>query len=212
MKKNIYLFASVLSVLILALFVMSSSLSAQEAEQPVTVEDQLKSSDIELPFIDRDSDGINDLLQNGWGLRFVARYKKRQELWDQLNVEIVRGEEGLKIDTDGDGVGDIAFRDFMKEKMNELIDTDGDGEKDTPLREYLGRRFKSFDQDGDGLPDDLSREEMRAQMKEMREWRNEIRDRIRQGLPAFVDEDGNGIPDNIPGRSLWRGFKKNSGN
>jgi len=197
-----------LAIFILGLFFSSGNLSAQEVAQDATVDDPSNDTSIEIPFIDRDSDGINDLLQNGWGLRFLERYKKRQLVWEQLNVEIIRGEQGMKVDTDGDGVGDIAFHDFMKEKMNELIDTDEDGEKDTPLKEYLARRFKSFDNNGDGLPDDLSREEMRAQMKEMREWRQEIRDRIRQGLPAFADEDENGIPDNIPDGFSWRGYKK----
>ena len=166
---------------------------------------------IEIPFIDHDGDGINDLLQNGWGLRFLNRYKKRQELWDLLNVEIIRGEEGMMVDTDGDGIGDIAFRDFMKGKMDELIDTDGDGIPDTPMRDLLGRRFKAFDRNGDGLPDDISREEMREMMRQMHEWRSGVRDRIHQGLPPFIDEDGDGVPDNLPNGFGWRGQKGKGG-
>ena len=48
--------------------------------------------EIHIPFIDRDGDGVNDVLQNGWGRRFVERYKKRQKIWEQLNVEIVNSE------------------------------------------------------------------------------------------------------------------------
>jgi hypothetical protein len=194
--------AIILVLSLLALFFLSGSLSAQEPDQDPP----------EIPFIDRDGDGINDLLQHGWGLRFLERYQKRQLIWEQLNVEIIRGEDGLMVDTDGDGIGDISFRDFMKEKMDELIDTDGDGVPDTPLREYLGRRFRAFDRDGDGFPDDISREQMREHLRQMREWRQTIRDRIRQGLPAFVDEDGDGIPDGLPGGFGWRGFRNKGGN
>lgn len=137
-------------------------------------------------------------MQEGWGLRFIERYKKRQEVWNQLNVEIVRSEDGAMVDTDGDGKGDISVSDYMKSKMDELIDTDDDGIADTPLKDYLGKTFKGLDQDGDGLPDEITKEEFRELMKEMRELRKEIRERIKKGLPPFVDEDGDGKPDKIP--------------
>jgi hypothetical protein len=44
----------------------------------------------------------------------------------------------------------------------------------------------------------MSQEELQQRMRQMREWREEIRERIMQGLPPFVDEDGDGIPDNLP--------------
>ena len=185
------------AVAFLAMFFLGNAVKAQETPP-----------EIEIPFIDRDGDGINDLLQNGWGLRFMNRYKKRHELWEQLNIEIIRNEDGAMVDTDGDGVGDIAFGEYMKSKMDELIDTDGDGVADTPLKEYLGGRFRAFDRDGDGLPDDFSREEMKEFMQNMKEWRKTIRDRIKQGLPAFVDEDGDGVPDGLPNGFGWRGFKR----
>ena len=141
----------------------------------------------------------------------MERYKKRKKVWEQLNVEIIKGEDGPKVDTDGDGVGDIDLRDYMKSKMDQKIDTDGDGKPDTALRDYLGRRFKAFDANGDGLPDDITREEMRRYMQQMREWRREIRERVRQGLPAFVDENKDGIPDNLPNGFGWRGYRGNRG-
>lgn len=159
---------------------------------------------VDIPFIDRDGDGINDLLQHGWGLRFLNRYKKRQLVWEQLNVEIIRGDDGPMVDTDGDGVGDMSIHDFMKEKMDEMIDTDGDGVPDTALKDYLGRRFRGLDANGDGIPDEISREQLRAHMEQMRQWRQEIRERLRQGLPAFIDENGDGIPDNLPPGFGWR--------
>lgn len=183
----------------LALTVVNDTLIAQQ-------NNPTPPGNFNLPFIDRDGDGINDLLQNGWGLRFAERFKQRQALWDQLNIEVVRGEGGLMVDTNGDGVGDVPFRDFMKEKMNELIDTNGDGVPDTPLKDYLGSRFKAFDRDGDGLPDEFSREEFKTLVQGMRQWHQEVRDRIRQGLPAFVDADGDGIPDGLPG-----GFRRPPG-
>ena len=211
MKKSNYRFTLSIALLLLSLF-LCGGLFAQETAQTTVVNNQLKVSDIEIPFIDRDGDGINDLLQNGWGLRFLGRYKKRQELWEKFNIEIVLDEDGKRmVDTDGDGIGDVLCREYMKEKMNELIDTDGDGVPDTPLREHLRRRFQSFDRDRDGLPDDFSREEMRAFMNQMREWRKQIRDRITQGLPPFVDEDGDGVPDNLPEGFGWRGFRRKGG-
>jgi len=179
---------------------------------PVLAQDEhTPPQDIQMPFIDRDGDGINDLLQHGWGLRFMERYKKRQLVWDQLKVEILRGEDGLMVDTNGDGVGDVSFHEFMKEKMNELIDTDGDGTPDTAIKDFLGRRFKAFDRDGDGLPDDISREEMRQMMQRMREWRQQMWERIKEGLPPFEDNDGDGIPDNLPFQGPMRGRHMHSG-
>ena len=188
-------------MLFVAVLMTGGTLFGQE---PVTPE-------IEMPFIDRDSDGINDLLQNGWGLRFMERYKKRQLVWEQLNVEIIRGRKGAMVDTDGDGIGDIPLHDFMKEKMDELIDTDGDGNPDTALIDYLGRRFRAFDNDGDGLPEDISKEEMRERMRQMRDWRQGIHDRVGRGLPAFEDLDGDGVPDDLPEGFGWRGHGRRGG-
>jgi len=169
---------------------------AQDADAP---------GEMRIPFIDRDGDGVNDMLQNGWGQRFIQRYRMRQQIWEQLNVEIIKGEDGPKVDTDNDGVGDVDLREFLKSKMDELIDTDGDGKPDTALRDYLGRRFKAFDADGDGLPDNITKEQLRQHREEMMQWRNEIRERIRQGLPPFPDENNDKVPDNLPPGFGWRG-------
>jgi len=198
--KNLKNIMFMFVITFLAVSLLSDGLLAQEPTPG--------KPDIEIPFIDRDGDGINDLLQHGWGLRFMERYKKRQLVWEQLNVEIIKGEDGVMVDTDGDGVGDISVHDFLKEKMATLIDTDGDGTPDTALKDFLGRRFRAFDKDGDGIPDEISKEELKQMMQKMREWRKEIRDRIRQGLPPFIDENGDGIPDNLPEGFRWRGFKR----
>ncbi len=201
----------VLFFLGIVILTASTRLLAQEEGDQKRIRERLREMDIELPFIDNDGDGINDCLQNGWGLRFMNRYMKRQELWDLLNVEIVHDEDGMMVDTDGDGIGDISFRDFMKSKMDELIDTDSDGVPDTPIRNYFGKGFKAFDRDGDGLPDDFTKEEMREMMGQMRQWRQEIRDRIHEGLPPFIDDNGDGVPDNMPEGFQWRGGSGGSG-
>jgi hypothetical protein len=135
MKKLNYFHLLVFATIFLTLFCFSGSLSAQELEDP----------EVDIPFIDHDGDGINDLLQSEWGLRFLERYKMRQQIWEQLSDEIIQTEDGFMVDTDGDGVGNISFREFMKGKMDELIDVDGDGVPDTPLRDYLRRRFSFAD-------------------------------------------------------------------
>jgi hypothetical protein len=163
-----YPIISIFALILVSGFYSSGQALAQESPNP----------DVEIPFIDRDGDGINDLLQNGWGLRFMERYKKRQLIWEQFNDVIIKGQDGPMVDTDGDGVGDIPLREYMKMKMDTLIDTDGDGKPDTALKDYLGRRFKAFDNDGDGLPDDISQEEMRKRMHEMNEWRRGIHERV----------------------------------
>jgi hypothetical protein len=178
------------------------------AINPARAQDPDPTEEMRVPFIDRDGDGVNDFLQNGWGQRFMQRYKMRQKVWEQLNIEIVKGEDGPKVDTDGDGVGDVDLREFMKSKMDEMIDTDGDGKPDTALRDYLGRRFKAFDGDDDGLPDNITKEEMRKHRQEMLEWRKEIRERLREGKSPFPDTDNDGVPDNLPPGFGWRGFNR----
>lgn len=195
-------------IALLAVFAFLSLLFISNTGNAQTIGDKIKGLGIDIPFIDKDGDGINDLLQNGWGLRFLNRYNQRQDLWNLLNIEIIKGENGLMVDTDGDGVGDIAFKDFMKSKMDELIDTDGDGTPDTPLKDLLGRRFKGLDHDGDGLPDRLSPNDIKNLMQKMKEWREQIRERIKLGLPPFIDDNGDGIPDNLPEGFKFRGWMK----
>ncbi len=159
--------------------------------------------EIRIPFIDKDGDGINDLLQNGWGLKFIQRFKNRRAVWSEMNKD---GEKGnILIDTDNDGKPDTTLRDVLKEKMDQLVDTDGDGKPDTPLREHLKRKFQMMDVDGDGIPDELSAEEIRRQLQEMKEWRKNVKNNLINGRPAFTDKDGDGKPDDMPaffGR-LW---------
>lgn len=177
---------------------INSNLFGQENETRTRIQlrEQLKDMNINLPFIDRDGDGINDLMQSRLGLKFMERIRNRKAVWDQL---LTKGKiEENFVDTNGDGKPDTAFHELMRSKMNELIDSDGDGTPDTPLREYMRKQFQTFDQDGDGIPDDLTPEQIRQHMEEMRQWHQEIMERIKQGLPPFIDENNDGIPDNMP--------------
>lgn len=171
-----------------------------------------------LPFIDKDGDGVNDLLQNGWGLKFGERQKKRQAMKELMGIygkpELVDTDNDGKpdtpyIDTDNDGKVDTPVKEFMQNKLNQLIDTDKDGVLDTPLRDYIRQHNRTFDRDGDGVPDAATPEEIRQHMQEMKTWLQQIQERIKQGLPPFIDENGDGIPDNLPSRMQWRGGKQN---
>ncbi len=197
--KNLMVFMVALALCLLFVF------DNTQAQDPDPTEE------MRIPFIDRDGDGVNDMLQNGWGQRFMQRYKKRQKIWEQLKPDIIEDEDGPMVDTDGDGTGDISLREFLKSKMDEMIDTDGDGKPDTALRDYLGRRFKAFDGNGDGLPDNITKEQMREHRQQMIEWRKEIRERLRQGKLPFPDDNGDGIPDNLPPGFGWRGFNRGGG-
>jgi hypothetical protein len=198
MKKLIYKIPTIVGLILLSSFLVKGNMFAKENETEKPVREQLKYLGVNIPFIDRDGDGINDLLQYGWGLKFLNRYKKRAFLWERLNAEVVVKGKKMMVDTDGDGVEDMPFHKIMKKKMDKLVDTDKDGKPDTLLREYLRKRFQSFDHNGDGLPDELTREEIHQYMKDMDEWHNQVHERIQQGLAPFVDENGDGIPDDVP--------------
>ena len=208
MKKLIYRFGLTAIISLTGLLGVNIHAFAQEDKTPIRsqLREQLKDLNITLPFIDRDGDGINDLLQSRWGLKFIERFKNRRAIWEQLMAE-GKIEEHL-IDTNNDGTPDTPFRDFLRDKMNQQVDTDGDGVPDTPLREYMRKRFQSFDQDGDGIPDDLTAEQIRQHMAEMRQWREEIKNRLKQGLLTFSDDDGDGIPDNLPLSIFTRRHRK----
>lgn len=195
---------SIILIAVLALIGIlwiNSDILAQDKTVQPPVQQQLRELKIEIPFVDRDGDGINDLLQNGWGLRFMQQYKNRRALWDQMMENDEKGNQ--MIDTDGDGVPDTPVRNLIQERMREQIDTDGDGITDTPWREHLRRRFQFFDQNGDGMPDELSPEQIRQHLREMQQWMEQMRNNLRNGLPAFTDADGNGIPDNLPQGFGW---------
>ncbi len=204
LTMNIMLIA-VLSIL--GVMWTNSDILAQQSQ----VQEQLREMNVEIPFIDKDGDGINDLMQNGWGLRFLQRYRNRKAMWTQLMEDEEWGTQ--LIDTDGDGEPDTALRDIVGQRLNQLIDTDGDGIADTPWGEIMRRRFQMFDQDGDGVPDEMTPEQMRQHFQEMREWRQQIKENLRNGLPAFTDEDGDGIPDDLPEGLFgwWRRHKRGGG-
>ncbi|MFC1728926.1 hypothetical protein ACFL6I_01200 [candidate division KSB1 bacterium] len=209
MKRLLFGFIIVVFLSVCGIVWINSDLFAQENTKGQTVINQMQELKIEIPFVDRDGDGINDLLQSGWGLRFVERFKNRRAVWEQMMSDDEHG--AFLVDTDGDGVPDTPVRDMMREHMNQLIDTDGDGVPDTPLRQHLQRHFQMFDQDGDGIPDEMTPEQIRQQLQEMRDWRQQIRQNIMNGLPAFTDENGDGIPDNLPDGFGWMNRRRGRG-
>lgn len=198
MKKLIYRIGLIIVFNLIGSLCVNSSLFAQEDKKPTQskLRETLKDLNVTIPFIDRDGDGINDLMQSRWGMKFIERFKNRRAIWDQLVAE--DKIEDYLIDTNKDGTPDTPFRDFLRDKMNQPIDSDGDGTPDTPLKEYMRKRFQTFDQNGDGIPDDLTAEQIHQHLEEMRKWRDDIRNRINQGLRTFSDEDSDGIPDNLP--------------
>lgn len=201
MKRFIMSILFIAALSILGILWINSDVLGQDLTVQPPLQEQLREMKIEIPFVDRDGDGINDLLQNGWGLRFLQRYQNRRAVWEQMMKDDEKG--GMLIDTDGDGVPDTPMRDIFRNRMNERLDTDGDGVPDTPWAEHMRRRFQLFDQNGDGIPDELTPEQIRQHFQEMQQWREQIRDNLRNGLPAFTDADGDGIPDNLPGGFGW---------
>ncbi len=218
-KTRSFLTAAIILFSLLTLLIPDSHVKAQTKITGENIHQQLKKENIEIPFVDRDGDGINDLLQNGWGLRFLRQYKNRRAVWNQMMNdeqsgklvdtdgdgvpdtqvrELAREQMNILIDTDNDGTGDTPFRQYMKNMMKGLVDSNGDGVPDTPLGEYMRKQFQMLDQNGDGIPDELTPEQISLHIKEMHEWMKQIRDNIMSGESPFIDENGDGIPDNLP--------------
>lgn len=213
MKNLLYILAITGALIITGLIWVNTDIFAQDNTGTGNNTDKEK-----LPFIDRDGDGVNDLLQRGWGLKFGERQKNRQAVLGMLGIngkpELVDTDNDGKpdtpyIDTDNDGKVDTPVKEFMQNKMNQLIDTNKDGVPDTPLGDYIRQHNRTFDRDGDGIPDAATPEEIRQHMQEMKAWRQQIQERIKQGLPPFIDENGDGIPDNLPSHMQWRGGMHN---
>lgn len=259
MSKTKQLLTAIFALTLLVLFVPQGVFSQEEGNGSGNGKGYMGN----VPFIDDNGDGINDLMQSRWGLRFIKRQAIRNAIWDQLNVEIVFQDDTRWVDTDGDGVGDIQLHDYI----NSLLDTDGDGQADITLREYLGLGGRGInvdtdgdgtfetplhqyiqeqlditivgelgdkmvdtdgdgvgdialrdyivdllDTDGDGTPDITMREylgldesEIQNRLERFRAFREEVRSRRQQGMSPYVDEDGDGTPDNLPEGFRWRG-------
>lgn len=214
MRKLLYVIAATIGLILAGIIWVNTDIFAQDN----TGTGQNNADKEKLPFIDKDGDGVNDLLQNGWGLKFAERQKKRQAMKELMGIygkpELVDTDNDGKpdtpyIDTDNDGKVDTPLKEFMQNKMNQLIDTNNDGVPDTPLRDYIRQHNRTFDRNGDGVPDAATPEEIRQHMQEIKAWRQQIQERIKQGLPPFIDENNDGIPDNLPPHMQWRGGQKN---
>ncbi len=198
MKNKLYLIVFTISLIIIGLIWVNSDIFAQGNED----KDPKVEVPENIPFIDRNGDGINDGLQYGWGLRFLQRHKMRQEIKEGLNP---------------DGKGDKSMREFMQEKLDELVDSNGDGvinDNDVTLRELMHQRFGTFDRDGDGKPDIGTPEEIRQHMQEIYQWRQQMQQKIEGGFAPSIDEDGDGFPDfpEGPGMNRRKGDSKSDNN
>lgn len=198
MKRFIFLTVLTISIVMAGVLWVHSDLFAQD---PDPAEETIPD---DIPFVDRDGDGVNDLLQHGWGLRFRERHKRLREGLENQR----ENREPFLIDTDNDGEPDTPLREYMRNqmraKMDELIDTDDDGTPDTPLRDYLRQHHGTFDQDGDGIPDAGTPEQIRQHLQTMRQWRMQMTQQLLEGL-NLPDEDGDGWPDGLPQPFRGRG-------
>lgn len=202
MKQQIIRISQILVLALFSLFLFSGNIAAQDT------------GGRDIPFIDNDGDGINDLGQSRRGQR-IAHRLRNLGIAEQLGVDIIT-EDGQKlVDTDGDGIGDIGLREFIQSNLETLVDTDGDGVADTQLGDVLGGKRGQFleqlgaavvfengqrlvDIDGDGVGD------------------QSVRNFIQDNLETLVDTDGDGVADTALGevigkRGGHRGFRGGEG-
>ncbi len=171
MKRKILFIGLIFGLVVFGLSFVNSNVYSQE-------------DPIKIPFRDRNGDGINDLIQSYMGARILNRIQQRQELGNLSEEErqelrekrqnmteeerqkLFEGRKQLLEDWEG---MDLEERQKMLEgKFNEMVDTDNDGTPDTKLGAlFQNRNFRMFDKDGSGKPD-MTREEFRERMKEMR--------------------------------------------
>ena len=134
-KRRIYLV--VLAVgFIIGINTNTNSIFAQENDKKKTE----KNSKEKILFIDKDGDGINDILQHGWGLKLLLNKNKSAEE-QNLNPDNKSGEIIIK----SDNKSCVSYED----EINQYI--------------------KTFDKDGDGKPDVGSIEEIRRYLKELKQ-------------------------------------------
>lgn len=129
-----------------------------------------------VPFIDKDGDGIHDLFQYEW--KEKKQFKKHFN--QQHHAAVLTPDVLRKMIGSDDG-----------SSIQSVIET--------------GVNFKSFDLDGDGKPDQEMLEAIHQYMQQMRQWRLQKIRLLYDGTEAFVDENGDGFPDDMP--QHWMQFR-----
>ena len=160
MYQKYYTMALILGLVLVGFAFLGGNVYAQENPGDI----------LEIPFIDRDSDGINDMLQHAWALRILDRIERRQEFQNLSDEEKQALRDQRQNMTEEERQ---AFREerqakheqwlnmteeeraqLLNEKFNQMVDTDNDGVADTKLGTLLqDRKFRVLDEDGDGMPD-----------------------------------------------------------
>ncbi|MFC1558118.1 hypothetical protein ACFL40_02055 [candidate division KSB1 bacterium] len=164
MKHKTYYLSLILGIALLGLAFIGNTVYAQETP----------GENLEIPYIDRNGDGVNDLLASGRAIGLLNRIQKSQQMKNLTDEEkAAMREEHLNM-TEEERQAFMAERQaerqnlreewlnmtleerqvFLTEKFNEMIDTDNDGVADTKIGELFNNRQPGFiDEDGDGKPD-----------------------------------------------------------
>ena len=191
MRRKIYFIEIAAMIVVTMIVFVNSILSAQghsSQEQPAHVT---------ILFIDRDGDGINDIVQYYWGLTIKAHYTDHQTLIKRPGID--KKSKGARIPEPGDyGLLHISFTEVTMNTLTKTEFSSIGGEVRNSLNEYLRAHYQSFDRNGDGLPDVTAVEDIQKYMHEMHIWRALIKENIRQGFAPYKDENGDRIPDHIP--------------
>ena len=189
-RKNDF-FEITVMIFVILFAIVNSTLSAQDNTSPG------QSAQVKIQFIDRDGDGINDMVQYSWGLTIKVRYTDNQTRKRGLGIN--KRSNGARIPyPDGEGLVNIPFTDVIASTIIKTEFSSIGAVMSNSLNEYLHEQYQSFDRNGDGIPDVTALADIQKYMYEMHIWRALIKENIRQGLAPYTDENGDRIPDHMP--------------
>ena len=171
MKHKIFYPAFILGVALLGFAFTGNTVYAQETP----------AENFEIPFIDRNGDGVNDLLASGRSIGLLNRIQRNPQMNNLTDEEKEAYREACLNMTEEERQALMAERQslreewlnmtleereqYLTEKFNEMIDTDNDGVADTKIGELVNnRQFGFVDADGDGKPDNGKGSRMRGGM------------------------------------------------
>jgi hypothetical protein len=159
---------------------------------------------LNIPFIDRNGDGVNDVLQYQWGERLAARSQSQKKRLQGLSADSVK--KSRKTDDKSASRFETVDVYGILKNGDKKVDANRDGTVDMTVQEYLDRHFRGFDDDGDGLPEVDYGERISKYMREMHQWLSQVRENVRNKKEPFPDVNSDGVPDNLP-EGLWRGYR-----